>query len=87
MNSSKKIPLSYYRQDDVLALSKSLIGKYLLTYLGPENIVTGGMILETEAYLGADDKASHAYGNRRTKRTETMFSEGGKAYVYLCYGG
>lgn len=86
MNSYKKIPLSYFQQDDVLALSKSLIGKYLLTCLGPENVVTGGMIIETEAYLGAEDKACHAYGNRRTKRTETMFSQGGKAYVYLCYG-
>jgi DNA-3-methyladenine glycosylase len=44
------------------------------------------MIIETEAYCGVEDKASHAYGNRRTKRTETMFSEGGIAYVYLCYG-
>ena len=44
------------------------------------------MILETEAYLGAEDRACHAYGNRRAKRTEPMFQEGGKAYVYLCYG-
>lgn len=82
----QKIPLSYFQQEDVVALSRSLIGKYLLTRLEPENIVTGGMIIETEAYQGAEDKACHAYNNRRTKRTETMFSEGGKAYVYLCYG-
>jgi DNA-3-methyladenine glycosylase len=82
----KKIPLTFFQQDDVIALSKSLIGKYLLTCIGPENIITGGMIIETEAYQGVGDKASHAYGNRRTKRTETMFSEGGTAYVYLCYG-
>lgn len=81
-----KIPLSYYHEDDVVALSRSLIGKYLLTCLEPENEITGGMIIETEAYQGPDDKASHAYKNRRTKRTETMFSSGGKAYVYLCYG-
>lgn len=82
----KKIPLSFFQQEDVVALSKSLIGKYLFTRLEPENVITGGMIIETEAYQGAEDKASHAYGNRRTKRTETMFSEGGTAYVYLCYG-
>lgn len=44
------------------------------------------MIIETEAYCGAIDKACHAYNHRRTKRTETMFSEGGTAYVFLCYG-
>lgn len=81
-----KIPLSYYQQDDVVFLSRSLIGKYLFTCLEPDNIITGGMITETEAYRGAEDKACHAYNNRRTKRTETMFSEGGTAYVYLCYG-
>lgn len=80
------IPLSYYQKDDVVALSKALIGKYLLTCLEPENVITGGMIIETEAYHGVEDKASHAYGNRRTKRTETLFLEGGRAYVYLCYG-
>jgi DNA-3-methyladenine glycosylase len=83
---NQKIPLSFYQQEDVVALSKSLIGKYLITCLEPENVMTGGMIIETEAYQGPEDKASHAYKNRRTKRTETMFSEGGKAYVYLCYG-
>ena len=81
-----KIPLSYYQQSDVVSLSKSLIGKYLFTQLEPENVITGGMIIETEAYHGAEDKACHAYGNRRTKRTETMFSQGGAAYIYLCYG-
>jgi len=44
------------------------------------------VITETEAYAGVNDKASHAYGGRRTKRTEPMFAEGGIAYVYLCYG-
>jgi DNA-3-methyladenine glycosylase len=81
-----KIPLSYYQQNDVVALSRSLIGKYLFTCLRPEFEVTGGMIIETEAYRGADDKACHAYFNRRTLRTEVMFAEGGVSYVYLCYG-
>lgn len=79
-----KIPLSFYRQDDVVAISRQLIGKYLFTSI--DGSVTGGMISETEAYRGPEDRASHAYLNRRTKRTETMFAEGGVAYVYLCYG-
>jgi DNA-3-methyladenine glycosylase len=45
-----------------------------------------GMIVETEAYGGSKDKASHAFGNRRTERTEIMFAPGGVSYVYLCYG-
>lgn len=48
--------------------------------------MTGGRIVETEAYAGVTDRASHAYGNRRTRRTAVMYSAGGVAYVYLCYG-
>lgn len=81
-----KIPLSFYQQNDVVALNRSLIGKYLFSCLGPKHEITGGMIIETEAYRGADDKACHAYMNRRTPRTEVMFAEGGVSYIYLCYG-
>jgi DNA-3-methyladenine glycosylase len=80
-----KLPVSYYLSEDVVALAKNLIGKYLYTCID-ENKVTGGIITETEAYEGITDKASHAYNNRRTKRTEVMYSTGGVAYVYLCYG-
>lgn len=45
-----------------------------------------GIITETEAYMGVHDRASHAYGGRRTERTETMYMDGGHAYVYLIYG-
>lgn len=79
------IPHDFYIQDDVVWLARQLIGKYLLTKMY-ENKITGGIICETEAYAGISDKASHAYNNKRTKRTETMFLEGGIAYVYLCYG-
>jgi DNA-3-methyladenine glycosylase len=74
----------FYLRDDVLAVSRDLLGKVLCTGVGGK--VTSAMITETEAYAGVDDRASHAYGNRRTRRTEPMFHRGGIAYVYLCYG-
>lgn len=80
-----KLDLSFYRRDDVIQISKDLLGKYLFTRLNGDSI-TGGMIVETEAYMGSVDKAAHSYGNRRTKRTEVMYESGGVAYVYLCYG-
>lgn len=79
-----KLPASYYHSADVVTLSKDLIGKYLVTCI--DGITTGGYIVETEAYNGAMDRASHAFGNRLTPRTKTMFMQGGVAYVYLCYG-
>ena len=79
-----KLPQSYYLNNDVIALSRNLIGKYLFTCIG--GVLTGGYIVETEAYNGITDKASHAYGNRKTTRTSIMFMEGGIAYIYLCYG-
>ena len=79
-----KLPPSFYLNTDVVYLAKSLIGKYLFTCI--DGITTGGYIVETEAYNGVIDKASHAFGNRNTPRTSTMFMEGGIAYVYLCYG-
>jgi DNA-3-methyladenine glycosylase len=79
-----KLPQSYYLGHDVVTISKNLLGKYLFTCIDGE--LTGGFIVETEAYNGAIDRASHAYGNRRTKRTEIMFQQGGIAYIYLCYG-
>lgn len=54
--------------------------------LGEDNEWSGGIITEVEAYLGAQDKACHAYNYRKTKRNEVMFQQGGIAYVYFCYG-
>ncbi|SCW47289.1 DNA-3-methyladenine glycosylase [Mucilaginibacter sp. NFR10] len=79
-----KIPESYYLGNDVVSISKDLLGKYLFTCI--DGVTTGGYIVETEAYNGGADKASHAFGNRLTPRTKTMFMQGGIAYVYLCYG-
>jgi DNA-3-methyladenine glycosylase len=79
-----KLPRSFYTRNDVVSIAKELLGKYLFTNF--DGIFTGGIITETEAYNGIIDRASHAYGGRRTARTEIMFNEGGTAYVYLCYG-
>lgn len=79
-----KLPPDFYLREDVVGLAKELLGKVLCTRIN--GIYTSGMITETEAYAGIADKASHAYGNRRTARTEVMFRSGGIAYVYLIYG-
>jgi len=78
------LPLEFYLQKDAVALSEQLLGKVLCTKIN--GTLTSGIICETEAYAGIEDKASHAYGDRRTARTETMYQEGGISYVYLCYG-
>ena len=75
---------SFYDRKDVTRISRELLGKILVTRFN--GVLTSGRIVETEAYAGAGDKASHAYGNRRTARTEVMFGNPGTAYVYLCYG-
>lgn len=79
-----KLPFSFYQNDDVNALALQLLGKRLFTRLN--GVVTGGIIVETEAYKGIEDKASHAYGGRFTDRTKVMYENGGLSYVYLCYG-
>lgn len=80
----KRLPVSYFQSDDTLGISQGLLGKFLVSMCG--NQLTSGMIIETESYLGKEDRACHAFGGRRTKRTEVMYLEGGHWYVYLCYG-
>jgi len=79
----ERLPLSFYLRKDVVKIARDLLGKILVTNFNGE--YTSGRIVETEAYAGEIDNASHA-SKGRTKRTEVMFGEGGKAYVYLCYG-
>lgn len=79
-----KLGEDFYRRDDVLQISRELLGKVLSTRI--DGVLTQAVITETEAYAGIGDKASHAYGGKRTRRTEPMFATGGIAYVYLCYG-
>lgn len=80
----RRLGLSFYDREDVTKIAKEILGKILVTTFN--GVLTSGRIVEAEAYAGAGDKASHAYGNRRTARTEVMFGNPGTAYVYLCYG-
>lgn len=79
-----KLQKDFYLHNNVVALSKSLIGKVLCH--STQGQILRGIICETEAYRGESDKASHAYGGRKTQRTEVMYAEGGRTYIYLCYG-
>ena len=69
---------------DTVEIAKSLLGKYLVRRFDGELLVC--RITETEAYVGAIDKACHAYGYHQTKRNATMFGDAGHAYLYLIYG-
>ncbi|MBK9254316.1 MAG: DNA-3-methyladenine glycosylase [Saprospiraceae bacterium] len=82
--SQNLLPESFYLSDDVVDIAQKLLGKYLITNIN--GIISSAMIVETEAYKAPDDKACHAYNNRFTPRTKTMFERGGVAYVYTCYG-
>jgi DNA-3-methyladenine glycosylase len=80
-----KLPRDFYTRPDVLAVARDLLGKTLVVPNRSGRRVAG-IIVETEAYRGPEDRASHAFGGRRTNRTETMFGIGGTAYVYFVYG-
>jgi DNA-3-methyladenine glycosylase len=82
--SVKVLDEKFYTRKDVIKIAKELLGKIIVTRFDEK--LTAARITETEAYNGIVDKASHAYSNRRTKRTEIMYGGGGAAYVYLCYG-
>jgi DNA-3-methyladenine glycosylase len=80
-----KLPREFYTRADVLAVARDLLGTVLVvpTRRGAR---AAGLIVETEAYRAPEDRASHAWGGRRTRRTETMYGLGGTAYVYFVYG-
>jgi DNA-3-methyladenine glycosylase len=81
----KKLPREFYLRSDVLEIARDLLGKKLVVP-GRNGARVAGLIVETEAYRGPEDRASHAYNGRRTNRTETMYGRGGVAYVYFVYG-
>ena len=80
----KKLNNDFYAGTDVVEIARNLLGKMLVTTF--KGNLTSGRIVETEAYVGITDKASHSFGGRRTQRNEHMYNEGGISYVYICYG-
>ena len=74
----------FFRRDPV-TLARALLGRRLVRRLG-NGVELSGRIVETEAYLGIRDRAAHSFGGRRTKRTESMWLDGGHVYVYFTYG-
>ncbi len=78
-----KLPRDFYLQDTV-TVARSLLGCVLWRRVGRE--VLAVRLVETEAYLGANDPASHARRGLRSARNESMYLEGGHAYVYFTYG-
>lgn len=81
----KKVPREFYTRIDTLQIAQDLLGKLLVVPSAYGERVSG-MIVETEAYLGGQDKAAHSYNNRRTNRNEITYAEGGKVYVFFVYG-
>ena len=80
---TERLGRAFYRRD-AMTLARALVGKTIVKRT--EHGILAAVVTETEAYTGVGDPASHAYGGRRTARTETMYREGGYAYVYLIYG-
>src|SRR5271155_2279051 len=84
MLPGRKLTHEDYADPRPTRVARFFLGKFLCVQA--EDGYAEGMIVETEAYGGIKDAASHAFGNRRTARTEIMFAPGGAAYVYFCYG-
>lgn len=75
---------NFYENEDVVSLAQKLLGTVICTNF--HNEFVSGIISETEAYKGPEDKACHAYQNKKSKRNDAMFEKGGILYMYLCYG-
>jgi DNA-3-methyladenine glycosylase len=80
-----KLPREFYTRKDTLLVARQLLGCRLVVPAN-DGARVSGMIVETEAYMGPEDRAAHSYGHRRTPRTETMYGLGGAAYVFFIYG-
>lgn len=80
-----RVGSAFFRRTDTKTVARELLGK-LLVVPAPTGERVSGMIVETEAYLGVDDRAAHSFGGRRTKRNEIMYGEAGRVYVFFVYG-
>jgi DNA-3-methyladenine glycosylase len=85
LKTHRKLSREFYTRANVLTVARQLLGQVLVVP-AQDGTRVSGIIVETEAYRGPRDRASHAYGGRRTNRTETMYQIGGTAYVYFVYG-
>jgi DNA-3-methyladenine glycosylase len=81
---TQKLETGFYDRKDVIKIARELLGKILVTRL--DGNLTSGRIVETEAYAGVNDRACHAFGGRRTTRSEDLYGAPGTAYIYICYG-
>ena len=78
-----KLKREFYNRDSI-TVARELLGKKLVHEVGGKKLA--GRIVETEAYMGIEDKAAHSYSGRRTPRNEVMYGEAGFSYVFLIYG-
>lgn len=78
------LPRAFFARD-AATLAPALLGMRLVRFT-PEGRRLAGVIVETEAYVGVQDRASHSFGGRRTPRNESMYARPGTAYVYFTYG-
>ena len=83
LNELAPLPLDFYRRP-AEAVAPDLLGRLLVRRIGRQRLVL--RLVEVEAYLGAPDRAAHAWNNRRTARNESLYLPGGHAYVYFIYG-
>src|SRR5689334_20991896 len=81
----RKLPRKFYSGTETVTIARELLGK-LLVIPDDRGRRVSGMIVETEAYLGADDRGAHSYGGRRTARNEVMYGRAGYVYVFFVYG-
>ncbi len=81
---ARRLERSFYLNTNAVEIARNLLGKVI--YSSVDKIITGGVIVETEAYKGPEDVGSHSYNGKRTVRNEMMYAEGGLVYMYICYG-
>lgn len=80
----KKLTLRFFAGKDVVRIAKELLGKVIKANI--DGVETSARIVETEAYIGLSDRASHSFNGRRTARNEHMYWPAATVYVYICYG-
>lgn len=79
-----KLTIDFYNRKDTPQIAMELLGKIVVTNI--EGVFTSGRIVETEAYKGLIDRASHSWSGKRNRRNEPMYAQAATSYVYVCYG-